>query len=68
MKYATNAVARRKPEKIQACRDWNREICNIGSPGGGGWGVLPSSRLMGMYRWMGAHFHDWIDDNGVTFL
>ena len=29
-------------------------------PGGLG-GVLPSSRLMGMYRWMGSHFHDWID-------
>ena len=23
---------------------------------------------MGMYRWMGSHFHDWIDYNGVTFL
>ena len=29
-------------------------------PGGVGVGVLPSSRLMGMYRWMGSHFHDWI--------
>ena len=23
---------------------------------------------MGMCRWMGSHFHDWIDYNGVTFL
>ena len=23
--------------------------------------------LMGMYRWMGSHFHDWIDYKGVTF-
>ena len=22
---------------------------------------------MGMCRWMGSHFHDWIDDNGVAF-
>ena len=35
---------------------------------GGGGGVLPYKRLMGMCRWMGLHFHDWIDYNGVTFL
>ena len=28
------------------------------SPGGGG--ALHSNRLMGMCRWMGSHFHDWI--------
>ena len=33
-----------------------------------GGGVLPYKRLMGMCRWMGSHFHDWIDYNGVTFL
>ena len=21
---------------------------------------------MGMFRWMGSHFHDWTDYNGVT--
>ena len=31
-----------------------------------GGGVLPSERLLGMRRWMGAHFHNWIDYNGVT--
>ena len=30
-------------------------------------GVLPSKRLMGMCRWMGSHFHDWRDYNGVAF-
>ena len=35
-------------------------------PGGGG--VLPYKRLLGMCRWMGSHFHDWIDYNGVAFL
>ena len=35
--------------------------------GGGGGGVLPYKRLMGMCRWMGSHFHDWIDYNGVAF-
>ena len=36
--------------------------------GGGGWGmVLPSNRLMGMCSWMGSHFHDWVDYNGVAF-
>ena len=34
-------------------------------PGGGG--ALPSNRLMGMCRWMGSHFHDWIDYNGIAF-
>ena len=34
-------------------------------PGGG---VPPHERLMGMCRWMGSHFHDWFDYNGVTFL
>ena len=31
-------------------------------------GVLPYKRLMGMCRWMGSHFHDWIDYNGVQFF
>ena len=25
------------------------------------------NRLMGMCHWMGSHFHDWIDYNGVAF-
>ena len=33
----------------------------------GGEGVLPYQRLMGMCRWMGSHFHDWIDYHGVAF-
>ena len=33
-----------------------------------GWGVLPSSRLMGMCCWIGSHFHDWIDYYGIIFL
>ena len=33
---------------------------------GGGGGLLPSNRLMGMCRWMGSHFHEWIDYNGVA--
>ena len=36
-------------------------------PRGGGGGVLPSHGLMGMCRWMGWHFHDWIDYSGVAF-
>ena len=32
-----------------------------------GGGALPSNRLMGMCRWMGSHFHDWIEYNGVIF-
>ena len=33
----------------------------------GGGGVLPYKRLMGMCSWMGSHFHDWPDFNGVAF-
>ena len=36
------------------------------APGGGG-GLLPYKRLMGMCCWMGSHFQDWIDKNGVAF-
>ena len=43
-----------------------RVSCLAKDPGGGG--VLPYKRLIGMCRWMGSHFHDWIDYNGVTFL
>ena len=31
-------------------------------------GVLPYKRLLGMCHWMGSHFHDWTDYNGVAFL
>ena len=45
-----------------------REVCSDNShmlnPGGG---VLPYKSLMGMCRWMGSHFHDWSDYNGVAF-
>ena len=34
---------------------------------GPGGGVLPHKRLLGMCRWMGLHFHDRIDYNGVAF-
>ena len=37
-------------------------------PGLRGEGELPSTRLLGMCRWMGSHFHNWTDYNGVTFL
>ena len=33
------------------------------SPGG----ALPINGLMGMCRWMGSHFHDRTDYNGVAF-
>ena len=33
--------------------------------GGGG---TSCKWLLGMCRWMGSHFHNWTDYNGVTFL
>ena len=40
------------------------QSAGIGHSGGE---VLPYKRLMGMRRWMGSHFHVWIDYNGVAF-
>ena len=34
-------------------------------PGAGG--KLPYKRLIGMWRWMGSHFHEWSVYNGVAF-
>ena len=41
-------------------------------PNGGAWvvtpgGALPINRLMEMCHWMGSHFHNWIDYNGIAF-
>ena len=41
-------------------------VWTLGSGIGPG-GVLPNKRLMGRCRWMGSHFHDWMDYNGVVF-
>ena len=32
-----------------------------------GRGALSYKRLTGMCRWMGSHFHNWIDYHGVAF-
>ena len=39
----------------------------LNSTTAGGGGVLPYKMLMGICRWMGSHFHDRIDYNGVAF-
>ena len=44
-----------------------RVIRDEPNPKVGGGGVPPYKRLMGMCRWMGSHFYDWIDCNGVAF-
>ena len=46
------------------CPPEQKEVAVVKRPGGG---VLPYKRLRGMCRWMGSHFHDWIDYNGVVF-
>ena len=51
----------RQQQRVQNMR-------TLGLPLVPGGGVLPSKRLLGMCRWMGSHFHNWIDYNGVTFL
>ena len=41
-------------------------VSRLTNPPGGG--ALAYKRLIGMCRWMGSHFHDCIDYNGITFL
>ena len=50
---------------LQVCKCGKLEMC-LSYPGPGG-GVLPYKRLMGMCRWIGSHFHDGNDYNGVVF-
>jgi len=46
-----------------SCREADSLASKVCNPGR----VLPYKRLMGMCRWMGSHFQDWIDYNGVAF-
>ena len=63
-KYFRFALKRRLYNKMI----YSKEIIVLGRPGGvGGGGHFLIKRLMGMFRWMGSHFHDWIDYNGVAF-
>ena len=46
---------------------YSKEIIVLGLPGWAEGGrALSYKRLMGMCRWMGLHFHDWIDYSGVA--
>ena len=40
---------------------------NLGWGGGGEGEALPYKRLKGMCCWIGSHFQNWIDYNGVAF-
>ena len=56
-----------KVSVISLCYSASLLLCNTSfslAPGG----VLPNKRLLRMCRWMGSHFHNWTDYNGVTFL
>ena len=46
---------------------YNEVVILTGWSYAGGGGVLLSNGLMGMCRWMGSHFHDSFDYNGVAF-
>ena len=53
---------------------YSKEMIVLGRPGLGGGGAVPYKRLIGRFGdmplddpWVGSHFHDWIDYNGVAF-
>ena len=52
--------------EVLCCKGQFQDHKGCPAPGAGG-GVLPYKRLIGMCRWMGSHFHDWSDYNGVAF-
>ena len=60
-KYFRSALKRRLYNKMI----YSKEIIVLGQPWG--MGALPYKKLMGMCRWMGLHFHDWVDYSGVAF-
>ena len=45
---------------------YSKEIIFLGRPGGGGGTSLQEANGK-ICRWMGSHFHDWINYNGVAF-
>ena len=55
-------------KKITGYRILGKNQLGYGVVNSRGGGVLPYKRLLGMCHWMGSHFHDWIDYNGVAFL
>ena len=53
---------------LSASRDFSTGTLVFPRAGEGrGGGALPINGIMGMCRWMGSHFHDWIDYNWVAF-
>ena len=46
--------------------EWNGGFAAPGAGGEGASSQDPHKRQMGMCRWMGSHFHDWSDYNGVA--
>ena len=59
----TSQSEKKKPKDVASIQ--KAPFASFEPPGGG---ILPYKRLMGMCRWMGSHFYNWIDYNGVTFL
>ena len=69
--FATRALQQKhsRAKSRQLCRLRVTSLrIYVGGGGEGGGALLPYKRLLGMCRWMGSHFHDWIDYNGVAFL
>lgn len=51
-----------------AKREFKQAIYLKPEEGGGGGGVLPNDRLMGLCHWMVSHCHGWIGSDGVAFF
>ena len=55
------------PKKFMAFLALNYVINKLSMENWGLGRLLPSNSVMGMCCWKGAHFHNWIDYNGVAF-
>ena len=64
---ARAAPERRRDSRLASLATQNGALAFYTLGGARPGGVLPYKSLMGMCRWMGSHFHDWSDYNGVAF-
>ena len=59
-----NGVLHHQCHILRAYVEYYKRAVSVSFGGGG----VPYKRLLGMCHWMGSHFHDWIDYNGILHI